>query len=91
MLQELTPILVALISGGVITAVVQQMFGRQKTGAEAGRINIDAGLVVFETLKDLVNPLRDEVLRLAEAHKHCQEQLDRMNEKVQRLENNALP
>ena len=82
---EITGIIIALISGGALTALVQQLFMRRKTSADIGRINVDAGVVVFETLKDLIKPLREEIHRLAKAHAECQTQMAIMTERLNAL------
>ena len=82
---EITGIIIALISGGALTALVQQLFLRQKTSADIGRINVDAGVVVFETLKDLITPMREEIRRLAQAHAECQTRLENLTQRLNTL------
>ena len=82
---EITGIIIALISGGALTALVQQLFLRRKTSADIGRINVDAGVVVFETLKDLITPMREEIRRLAQAHAECQTRLSECQTRLESL------
>ena len=90
-------IVIAVVASSALTALVTGVFLRRKTGAESSKIEVEAGVVIFNTLKDLIAPMRSEITRLSEAHAECErknaELTDRMDEQgdeLRRLEHELI-
>ena len=71
--QLLGTILVALASGGAITAAIQWIQNRSKTATEAGSILVDGARALIEPLTARIDDLEERVRTLEEVErKHVQ-------------------
>ena len=90
-LETLIALAIALLSGSALTALIQALASRQKVGMESSKINVEAGVVVFETLKDMINPLREELKRVEALHERCQYSLALLTARFDDLKNKLDP
>ena len=90
-LETLIALAIALLSGSALTALIQALASRQKVGMESSKINVEAGVVVFETLKDMINPLREELKRVEAMHERCQHSLMLLTARFDDLKNKLDP
>ena len=79
-------LIITAIGGGGLATLIQYIFKRKETGAKTDKIHVEAGVVVFETLKDLIVPMRQELKRIGDAHRRCEERLQELENKVRELE-----
>ena len=78
--------IIAIISSAAMTAVIQGLFQRKRQSAESGKIEVEAGVVVFETLKELIVPLREQITRMAEENRDCEARNKILTDRVDKLE-----
>ena len=93
----ITGIIVSALASSALTALVTGLLRRRKTGAEAGKIEVEAGVVIFNTLKDLIAPMRAEITRLSVAHAECEQKnlelkfrVDEQGNELRRLEHELI-
>ena len=77
---------VAILGSSAATVFIQQWFNRGKTVAQSTKIEVEAGAVIFETLKDLIKPMREEIKRLSLAHEECELKNTVLSERMDELE-----
>ena len=82
----LATIIITVISSATMTAVIQGLFQRKRQTAESGKIEVEAGVVVFETLKDLIIPLREQIARMVEENLECEERNKLLTDRLDKLE-----
>ena len=86
-------LIASVLSGAALSAFVQHLFLRKKVGAEAGKILAESEVIIFDSLRELIAPLRSEIVRLADdnANLHsqnanCQATLIDLRSRIQTLE-----
>jgi septal ring factor EnvC (AmiA/AmiB activator) len=74
-----TTVIVAILGSGVITAVVNGLFGKRKNDVEADKTAIDAALSLVKSMQDRLDKLTARLDRL-------EEELDRREMTIDALE-----
>ena len=79
-------LVIAMLSSAAMTAVIQGIFQRKRQAAESGKIEVEAGVVIFETLKDLIVPLREQIARMTQENRDCEERNRTLTHRIDKLE-----